>query len=486
MSKSKTVSSNFMWRFFERIGAQGVTFVVAIILARLLEPEVYGTIALVTVFTHILQVFVDSGFGTALIQKKDADDIDFSTVFYFNVAMCTVLYALLFFCAPFIADFYKSPDLVPVIRVLGLTLIISGLKDVQRAYVSRNMLFKRFFWSTLGGTIGAAILGITIAYMGGGIWALVAQHLFNLVVDTTILWITVKWRPKLVFSFSRLKSLFSFGWRMLMSTLADTVYNNLRQLIIGKMYTGKELAFFNKGKHYPNLIITNINTSLDSVLLPTLAKEQDNIDRVCSMTRRAIKVSCYLIMPMMVGLGVCGESLVRLMLTEKWLPCVFYMRIFCITYAFYPIHTANLNAIKAMGRSDIFLKLEIIKKAIGLAVLLSTMWFGVEAMAYSLLFTTVINQIINSWPNKKLLGYSYIDQIKDLLPNIILSVIMGVIVYTITFIGLNDIVTLLIQVPLGVAIYVLGSKLMRIDSFDYMLGTLKGFISKRKTKGESN
>ena len=389
MSSNK-VFSNFIWRFAERCGAQGVTFVVSIVLARLLDPSVYGTVALVTVFTTIMQVFVDSGMGSALIQKKDADDLDFSSVFYFNIMMCSVLYLIMFVAAPFIAAFYKTPELTPVVRVLSLILIISGVKNVQQAYVSKNMLFKKFFFSTLGGTIGAAIVGITMAYLGFGVWALVAQMLFNTAVDTTILWITVKWRPKKMFSLQRLKGLFSYGWKLLVSSLIDTVYNDLRQLIIGKIYSKSDLAQYNQGKKFPALIVTNINTSIDSVLLPTMSKAQDSANTVKNMTRRAIKTSTYLMMPFMVGLAVCAEPLVRLIITEKWLPCVPFLRIFCFTYAFYPIHTANLNAIKAMGRSDLFLKLEIVKKIVGLAAILSTMWISVMAMAYSLLFTSVL------------------------------------------------------------------------------------------------
>lgn len=257
-----------IWRFLERCGAQGVTFLVSIVLARLLDPSVYGTVALVTVFTAILQVFVDSGMGNALIQKKDADDLDFSSVFYFNLSACILLYVGMFFAAPLIASFYNMPDLTPVVRVLSLTLIISGVKNVQKAYVSRNLLFKKFFFATLGGTIGAAVIGIWMAWKGYGVWALVAQHLFNATLDTIILWVTVKWRPKRVFSLERLKGLFSYGWKLLVSALLDTGYNNLRSLIIGKLYTSADLAFFNRGKQFPNLVVTNINTSIDSVLLP--------------------------------------------------------------------------------------------------------------------------------------------------------------------------------------------------------------------------
>lgn len=467
-ANNTTILPNFLWRFFERCGAQGVSFIVALVLARLLDPAVYGTIALVTVFTAIMQVFVDSGLGSALIQKKDADDLDFSSVFYFNLGVCLLLYGVMFFAAPLIARFYEMPEMTKLVRVLSLTLLISGVKNVQQAYVSRHMLFKRFFFSTLGGTIGAAVVGIWMACRGYGVWALVTQNLFNQAIDTLILWITVKWRPKLIFSRQRLRGLLSYGWKLLASALLDTTYNKLRELIIGKMYTAGDLAFYNKGDQFPALIVGNINSSIDSVLLPTMAAQQDDRERVKAMTRRAIKTSTYIMMPMMAGLAVCAQPLVALLLTEKWLPCVPFLRIYCFVYAFYPIHTANLNAINAMGRSDIFLKLEIVKKVMGIVVLAVSMWFGVLAIAYSMLFCSVISQLINSWPNRKLLHYPYGEQLRDILPSLLLACVMGACVYGVTYLGLGNLVTLLIQVPLGAVIYVTGSKVCRLDSFDYL------------------
>ena len=481
MSNNTSVFSNFIWRFLERCGAQLVTFIVSIVLARILDPAIYGTIALVTVVTAILQVFVDSGMGNALIQKKEADDIDFSTVFYFNIAMCFMLYAILFVVAPLIARFYQMPELTAVIRVLGITLIISGVKNVQQAYVSKHMLFRKFFFSTLGGTIGAAIVGILMALYGFGVWALVGQYLFNLLVDTIILWVTVKWRPKRVFSWLRLKVLFSYGWKLLVSSLIDTIYNDIRQLIIGKKYSTEDLAYYNKGKQFPNLIVTNVNSSIDSVLLPTMSAEQNDKQAVKSMTRRAIKTSAFIMWPLMVGLGVCAEPLVRLLLTEKWLFCVPFLRIFCFTYALYPIHTANLNAIKAMGRSDLFLKLEIIKKIIGVTLLLSTMWWGVMVMSYSLLLSAVIGGFINAFPNRKLLNYGYFEQIKDLLPALGLSLLMGVPVYFMNYFSLNMYLLLGLQILVGAAIYVLASIAFKVDSFRFVFEYTKRIMGKKKT-----
>lgn len=479
-ASANNVVVNFIWRFAERCGAHLVTFFVSIILARLLLPEDYGTIALVTVFTTIMQVFVDSGLGTALIQKKDADDLDFSSVFYFNFVVCIILYLVMFFTAPFIAAFYKMPELIPVVRVISLTIVISGVKGVQQSYVSRNMLFKRFFYATLGGTIFSAFLGIAMANAGFGVWAIVAQQLSNTAIDTLILWITVKWRPKFMFSLDRLKGLLGFGWKMLCSALIDTVYSNLRSLLIGKVYSSTDLAFYNEGDKFPKLIVANINASIDSVLLPVMSKEQDNKNMVKNMTRRSIMVSCYIMAPLMIGLACCASNIVVVVLTEKWLPCVFYLQVFCITYMFYPIHTANLNAIKAMGRSDLFLKMEIWKKIIGMILLLSTMLISVKAMAYSLLISTLASMIINSWPNKQLLDYSFIEQMKDILPSILLAIGMGGVVFAIGLFNLPTLPLLLIQILSGGAIYVLGSAVFKLKPFTYLLGIIKPIIQKRR------
>lgn len=472
--------SNFIWRFAERCGAQLVLFVVSIVLARILTPEAYGVVALITVFTSILQVFVDSGLGNALIQKKNADELDFSSVFYANIAFCGILYLLLYECAPWIAAFYDDVSMTSMIRVLGITVIVSGVKNVQQAYVSRNMIFRKFFFSTLGGTITAAVVGITMALSGYGVWALVAQQIINVTIDTVILWISVRWRPQWIFSWRRLCLLFSFGWKLLVSALLDISYSNIRQLIIGKMYSSADLAYYNQGRKFPNLIVTNINSSIDSVLFPTLSQAQDDRGKLRAMTRRAIKTSTYIMAPLMIGLAFTAEPVVQLVLTDKWLECVPYLRIFCICYMFYPVHTANLNALNAMGRSDLFLKLEVWKKCVGLVLLLSTMWFGPMAMAYSMLVSSVLSQMINSWPNKRLLDYSYRKQLKDILPGIAIAVIMGAAVYPLCYLHIPVILILAIQVAAGLAIYIGLSVIFRIDSFIYILDLIRPLFKRKE------
>lgn len=475
--KRKIISS-LGWRFMERCGAQGVSFLVSIILARLLAPEVYGVVALVAVFTTILQVFVDGGMANALIQKKDSDDLDFSSVFFFNIVMCIFLYCWLFISAPMIASFYKNSELVPIIRVLGITLIISGVKNVQQAYVSKILLFKHFFFATLGGTICAAIVGIFMAYMGFGVWALVSQSLLNTMMDTVILWLTVKWRPKCQFSFGRLKTLIKYGWKLLVSGLLHTIYTNLRSLIIGKVYSSQDLAYYEKGQSFPSLVVSNINSSIDSVLFPTMSGVQDDRAKIKTITRRSIVISSYIMWPLMIGLAIVAKPLVLLLLTEKWLPVVPFLQITCLSLGLEPLQTANLNAIKALGRSDLFLKLEIVKKTISIGILLLSMHYGVIAIALSGLVYSLIATIFNASPNKQLLEYSYFEQVKDIIPSFLLSLAMGIIIYPITWLNISTVFMIIGQIVIGVMFYAGASYILKFESFFYILEVIQQYRGK--------
>ena len=463
----------------ERWGAQGVTLIVSIVLARILSPDIYGTLALVMVFTTLLQVFVDSGLGVALIQKKNADDLDFSSVFWFNITACIILYIVMWFTAPSIASFYNKLEIIQVIRVLSLILIISGVKNIQQAYVSRHLLFKKFFFATLGGTVGAAIIGIWMAYNGFGVWALVAQYLFNALVDTIILWLTVKWRPHFVFSFERFKTLFSFGWKMLVSTLIDTIYNEIRALIIGKFYSGEDLAYYTKGAQFPQYAVSNINASMNSVLLPVLSQKQDNVDAVKAATRRVIRVSSLVIWPLMIGLCAVAENFIIIILTEKWLPIAFFLRTFCLGQALQPLQTTNLSVIKALGRSDLHLKIEVIKKVIAITIVIISSFFGVRMIAIGALFYAIIASFINSFPNKKLINYSYSEQLKDIFPFILPSLIMGCIVYMVGGVGeiialFDNIIVFILQIVCGVVVYWILCRSFNIPDLDYCINVVKG------------
>lgn len=312
-----------------------------------------------------------------------------------------------------------------------------------------------------------------MAYAGFGVWALAAQYVSNTAIDTLILWITVPWRPRKKFSWMRLKELMSYGWKLLASALMDTGYTSLWNLLIGKVYSAADLSFYDQGSRYPKAIISTISNSIDSVLLPTMSSVQDDRAQIKSMTRRSIMTSVYVMAPLMMGLAGCAKPLVSFILTDKWLPCVPFLRIFCITYMFWPVHSANLNAIKAMGRSDLYLRLEILKKIIGIGLLLCTVKISVMAMACSLLISSFASQVINSYPNWKLLDYRYLEQLRDILPSILLAVVMAVAVGTVPFWGYGNVLTLCIQIPLGVVIYVAGSAVFHMESFRYLLNMIE-------------
>ncbi len=471
--KNSDISTNVIWRFMEKFSAKAVTFIVSIILARLLIPEAYGTVALVTVFTSILEVFVDSGLGSALIQKKDADDIDFSSVFYFNVAMCFILYCGMFLAAPYIARFYHVSELTPIIRVQSVTLIISGVKNIQFAYISRHMMFKKFFWATLFGTVVSAVVGLAMAYKGFGVWALVVQPIINYAIDTIVLWCTVEWRPKAVFSWKRLKELLSYGWKLLTAKLLNTGYMKARDLLIGKVYSTEDLAFFNKGDAYPGMLVPNITTSIDGVIFPAMAKKQDDEKQLRELVKKSIHCSSFFVLPMMAGLIACANPLIELLMTSKWLPCVPYLYMFCIVYAFWPLSIANLNSIRALGRSDIFLKLEIIEKIVGIVLLVITMRISVFAMGISYMIGELFSAAIVMIPNKKFINYGPLAQIKDILPLIVGSVVMGGVVYMIQLINLSCLTTLLIQVPVGILIYLGIAKIFHFYGFSYFANIMK-------------
>ena len=467
-----SIINGLVWKFAERIGAKGVGFIVSIVLARLLCPEDYGIISLITIFLTVSGVFIQSGFGTALIQKKDVDSTDFSTVFYFNILMSLIFYFLLYIISPYIAKFYNEPTLTTIVRVMSMSLIISAVNNVQHAYVSKTMQFKRFFYSTLVGTILSGFVGVGMAYMGFGMWAIVAQQLSNTLIDTIVLWFTVKWRPQLVFSIERLKSLFSFGWKLLLSGLIDTLYNNIHGLLIGKIYNSSLLGLYNRGNQFPSMIVSNVDGPIQSVLLPALSEEQDNKEKLKAMVRRSIVTSSFIIYPMMVGMAAVAKPMVSILLGEKWLECVFFLRISCITLAFWPIHTSNLQAINAIGRSDIFLKLEIIKKILGISVLVISIPFGINVMVIGGAFTSFISTIINAFPNKKLLGYSFVEQWKDLIPSLVLSLGMGIVVMSVELLGFNSYITLLIQIPVGALTYFGGAYLLKFECFTYLLSMI--------------
>lgn len=466
-----TTLTNLFWKFSERTAAQMVSLVVSIVLARILNPSDYGSVAMVMVFVSLASVLVEGGFSSALIQKKDADKLDFSTVFYFSLAFSIFLYLVLFFIAPYISQFYGEgyEILTPVLRVIGLQIIIYGVNSVQQAYVSRKMMFKKFFWSTLIGTILSAIVGLTMAYLGYGIWALVGQQLTMVVTNTVVLYIVTRKLPGLMFSFNRLKGLFGYGVNILGTSILINLFLNIRSLIIGKLYSAKDLAYFDRGNQLPSLLVTNVDYSIAAVLFPKMSQEQDDKSRIKQTCRNSIRFSSFVMMPLMMGMIVCAEPMIRVILTDKWIDTVPYVQLFCITYMFYPMHTANMQAIKAIGKSGMYLTLEIIKKIIEVVCLLLVMKISVQAIAINMAVLSTLFLFVNAYPNRKYINYSVKEQLCDIFPSLIMSLIMAVLVYSIRFIlPFADLTILLIQIITGCFFYIMTSHITHNNEFIYI------------------
>lgn len=467
---------NIIWLFAERIGAQSVSFIVSLIIARILSPNEYGQVAIISVFISIFAILADGGFGNALIQKKDSDDIDFSTVFYMNIFLSILFYSVLFFCAPFIASFYADDNLVPLIRVSGIQLIILGIRNVQQAYVSRKMQFKKFFYSTLGGTIFSAFVGVGLAIGGFGAWALIFANLSNLLVDMIILGGTIKWRPQLFFSVKRLRALFKFGCNILIASSIQSIYTQLYQLIIGKVYSKSDLAYYEKGKTFSSIIVENIDHSINKVLFPIMSENQNNQSDIKVITKKAMKTNIYIMTPILVILIVVSKPLICLLLTEKWVSMSFYLIIFSFSQMLRPIATANLSALKALGRSDLFFYLEVVKDAIGVSILFLTINKGVHAIAIGYLIVSVICVFVNILPSKHVIGYGLFEQLSDIIPIFLMNLIMGMLINTLYYVDIQSIVRIGLQIIIGLIIYIIESHLVKNEEYLFFVKLIKKII----------
>lgn len=447
------IFSGLIWKFGERILAQGVSFIVSVILSRLLLPSEYGVVAIVLIFINIANVFVTSGFSTALVQNKNATEIDFSTNFYCSLVMSIIVYAFMFFVSPFIANFYNMPELIIIIKVFSLRIPLSAISAIQHAYVERHMLFKRYFFSTLFGTLISGVVGIFLAYTGFGVWALIAQYFTNTIIDILVLLLTIEWRPKLIFSIQSAKSMMGYGSKILLADLSGTFFDQLRALIIGKIYTSSDLAFYNKGNQLPNLITTNISASIMTVLFPAISNINDDNKRVKELTRKSTKTMAYIIMPMLFGLACVSKPLTIILFTEKWIESVPYIQILSIACSIGIIGSVSLQTIKAVGRSDIVLKLEFIKKPVYVFLLIVGAVISPFAIAITMLLYNVFSSLVNAYQLSKVIKYSLKEQIKDLGTVLIMCFIMSVLVYPISFLRINYLVMMCLQILVGVISY---------------------------------
>ncbi len=467
------ILSSFIWKLAERFSVQGISFLVSICLARLLQPSEYGEIALTMVFVNIANVIIDGGFNTALIQKKEANDVDFSTVFYITMALSLILYISLFLTAPAIAVFYNNPSLDKVVKAIGICLFAYALNSIQRAYISRHMLFKKLFLSSLISTVIAGVIGIVLAYQGYGIWALVYHYIFSSFTMSMVMFITVKWKPQLLFSIEEFKKLFDYGWKIFLSNFIISLFVNIRSLIIGRIFAPSFLAYFERGKQMPSLIMDNINSSMQAVLLPVFSAEQDNVQQIKSMLSRSIRTSSIVIFPLLIGLFTIAKPLTAIMLTSKWIGAVPFIKIFCVALIMMPLQTASLEALKALGKSGTFLKLEIAKKILEVSILLVSVFINVYAVAAGVIVYNFICLFINTYTNKKLLGYTLRHLWTDVYPPLTVSLAMGAIVSAIEIFPWNDYAILLVQIPAGIISYISMCELFKLESFRYLKQVLK-------------
>lgn len=482
----KSIFSGLFWKFSERILAQAVSFIVSVVLSRLLLPSDYGTVAIVLIFINIANVFVTSGFSTALVQNKDATEVDFSTNFYCSLCMSFIVYALMYCIAPFIASFYSASELTLIIRVFSLRIPISAFSAIQHAYVERNMLFKRYFFSTLFGTLISGVVGIILAYFGAGVWALIAQYFTNTIIDIVVLLCTVPWKPKLQFSVSSAKKMMNYGWKILAADLSGTFFDQLRSLIVGKVYTSADLAFYNKGNQLPNLITTNISASIMTVLFPAIANIHGDPAHVKSMTRKSVRMMSYVMFPMLFGLACVSKPLVDLLFTEKWELAVPYVQILSIASAFSLIGSVSLQSIKAVGRSDVVLKLEVYKKPVYTLLLIIGVYISPLAVAFTMLIYSVYGNIVNGRQLSMIIGYKGTEQIYDLLPAIVMSILMSMVVYPLNFTHVANLWILILQLLVGSLVYVLLSIISHNESYVTVYSLIREQVNGKRENYRSN
>lgn len=467
------VAHGLFWKLLELLGAQGVQFVVAVVLARLMTPAEYGTIGLIMIFITIANTFVQSGFATALIQRDEVKESDYSSVLRICLLVSVPVYGLLWFASPFVADYYGMPVLAPLLKVMGTVLFPGAVISIQTAYVSRTLNFRQLFKATMAAVFLSGGAAIFLASRGFGVWAMAAQQLVYYLALMTGLFFTVSWRPSGRFEAERVAELFSFGWKILASGLIDTVWMNVYGLIIGKRYSAADLGGYSRGEQFPKLITSNLSAAIQAVLLPAYAKNQKDPETLRRMMKQSIRLSAFAVFPMMAGLMAVSEPLIRVLLTEQWLFCAPYLAIMCICYAFWPIHVTNLQMVTALGRSDLFLKLEIVKKVLGIIILVISIRYGIIGMLLLKAVDELLCTFINAAPVKKLIGYGIFEQYLDMLPAFLAAGLMGMAVFLMNRLSVPDLPLLFLQILAGAVLYLLFSFIFNRETVRFAGGELK-------------
>lgn len=470
--------SGMVWKLAEKVGMQVIQFAIQIVLARKLLPEEYGLVGLLTIFITVSDVFILQGFTTALIQRKDVDDLDYSSVFYANIAMAAVLYGILYLSAPGVAAFYHEPALTALMRVLSLNVLFGAFSAVHNAVLSRALDFKKSFLRNTLNILTQGVVGIGAAYMGLGAWSLVFSKLAGTLVGSVALCVTVRWKLLWQFSLSKIRSLFSFSSKVLTTNLLNTIFNNLHSLVIGRYYTSADLGYYQKGQQMPQAFMTAIDGSFSEVLYPALSTIQDDLPQLKSALRRSMKTSMFLVMPMLMGVIATAEPLTVVLLTEKWLPCVPFMQLQCVSCMFWPL-AARTHALNAIGKSNVTLRLSVITKLITVVFIVVCIRFGIFAIMLGSIAASLITFWITSYYVKKYISYTLMELLKDLAPCVLLSAGMLAVTLLVGTVDMNVYWKLALQVLTGVAIYIGGAVIFRIDSLHYVLRMAKGFLRGR-------
>lgn len=465
------------WSFAENFSLQGIQFVIGVLLARVLSPSDYGMVGMLAIFTAISQTLINSGFSTAIVRKTDRTQTDLSTAFWFNIGVGIVLYFILFFSGPLIARFYNVPLLADLIKVTAITLIFNSLCIVQQALFTIKMDFKTQAKISVSSSLTTGVIGVVMAYNGFGVWSIVWPGVFGGALRCILMWVFSKWRPDKIFSKASFKDLFSFGSKLLLSGLIDTTYNNIYPIIIGKKFSATDLGYYSRAEGYSQLPATSITGVLQRVTFPMLCEIQDDMARLENVYRRLLRLSAFVVFPAMTGLAAIAEPLIRFMITDKWLMCVPYLQILCIAIMWHPIHAINLNLLQVKGRSDLFLRLEILKRIIGILIIIIAVPFGIIWMCVGKIISSIFCLIINTYYTGKLIHVGFIKQMKDLLPILFLSLFNGAVVLGISCLINNTALQVIIGLITGVVIYTTTAYILKFKELDFILETFK--IKKR-------
>lgn len=470
--KHKTFKGT-LWSVVERFSVQGISFLVMIIMARILTPDDYGLVGMLTVFIAVSQSLVDSGFSQALIRKQDRTELDNSTVFYFNIGVGIILYLLLFFCAPLIARFYKEPILIPLTRLISLSILINSFVVVQRALLTIKIDFKTQAKASVSASIASGIVGISMAYMGFGVWAIVWYQLTNLAINVGLLWAFSKWRPKWLYSWHSFRKLFGFGSKLALSGIINTIYDNVYLIVIGKFFSATDLGYYTRAYQFASFPSSNVSGIVQRVTFPILCTIQNDDNRLRYVYRRFLRLSAFIVFPLMIGLAAVAYPLVLLVLTKKWEFSALLLQIICLSMMWYPIHAINLNLLQVKGRSDLFLKLEIWKKIVGVAILCVTVPMGLVAMCWGSLASSIIALVINTYYTGKLIQVGFFTQMKDLIPTLFYSFLTGAIVWGIVNILSNLWFQLILGIAAGILFFITITRITGSRDLREAIGFLK-------------